>query len=91
MGDPVVPVTKNWFYNWAGSLKLGLYDGDTLIHVGDLSGVTDEVKANWRDYVGKVAEISCMEIHDTGGLRHPKLISWRDDKAPEECKLEQIR
>ena len=91
MGDPVVPVTKNWFYDWAGSLKLGLYDGEKYIHVGDLSGVTDEVKANWRDYVGKVAEITAMEIHDTGGLRHPKLKGWRDDKKPEDCRIEQIR
>ena len=91
MGDPVVPVTKNWFYGWAGSLKLGLYDGEKYIHVGDLSGVTDEVKANWRDYVGKVAEITAMEIHDTGGLRHPKLKGWRDDKKPEDCRIEQIR
>ena len=90
-GNPVVPVTKNWFFNWAGSLKLGLYDGTNYVHVGDLSGVTDEVKENWRDYVGKVAEITAMEIHDTGGLRHPKFKGWRDDKAAEECKIEQIR
>lgn len=90
-GATVVPVTKNWFYGWAGSLKLGLYDGDKLIHVGDLSGVTDEVKQNWKDYIGAVAEISCMEIHDTGGLRHPKLISWRKDKPATDCKIDQIK
>ena len=90
-GAPVVPVTKNWFYGWAGSLKLGLYDGDKLVHVGDLSGVTDEVKEHWKDYVGTVAEISCMEIHDTGGLRHPKLISYRNDKPAKDCVINQIR
>lgn len=90
-GAPVVPVTRNWFYGWAGSLKLGLYDGDKLIHVGDLSGVIDEVKQNWKDYVGMVAEISCMEIHDTGGLRHPKFISFRKDKAATDCTIDQIK
>ena len=90
-GATVVPVTKNWFYGWAGSLKLGLYDGDKLVHVGDLSGVTDEVKEHWKDYVGTVAEISCMEIHDTGGLRHPKLISYRSDKPAKDCVINQIR
>ena len=90
-GVPVVPVTKNWYYGWAGSLKLGLYEGDKLVHVGDLSGVTDEVKENWKNYVGKVVEISCMEIHDTGGLRHPRLMSYRTDKEPKECTMEQIR
>ena len=90
-GGPVVPVTKGWFYGWAGSLKLGLYDDDKLVHVGDLSGVTDEVKENWKDYVGSVVEISCMEIHDTGGLRHPRLIAWRTDKLAHDCTINQIR
>ena len=94
-GATVVPVTKNWFYGWAGSLKLGLYDNGQLIHVGDLSGVTDEVKENWKDYVGKVAEISCMEIttnQDGGwGFRHPRLIGYRNDKTPQECTIDQIK
>ena len=94
-GATVVPVTKNWFYGWAGSLKLGLYDNGQLIHVGDLSGVTDEVKENWKDYIGKVVEISCMEIttnQDGGwGFRHPRLINWRDDKNPVDCTINQIK
>lgn len=94
-GGPVVPVTKGWFNGWAGSLKLGLYDGDNLIHVGDLSGITDEVKANWKDYVGDVVEISCMEITENQqggwGFRHPKLLSWRTDKPARECTIEQIQ
>ena len=94
-GAPVVPVTKAWFYGWAGSLKLGLYNGDKLVHVGDLSGVTDEVKENWKDYVGKVVEISAMEISENAqggwGFRHPKLLSWREDKPARECTIEQVK
>ena len=90
-GDPIYPVTKNWFYGWAGSLKLGLYDGDKLIHVGDLSGIDESIKAHWKDYVGTIAEINCMEIHDTGGLRHPRFLGWRMDKSPKDCTIEQIR
>ena len=90
-GAPVVPVTKNWFFGWAGSLKLGLYDGDNLVHVGDLSGITEDIRQNWKDYVGTVVEVSCMEIHDTGGLRHPKAINFLRDKNPKECTLEQIK
>ena len=94
-GKPLEPVTKNWFYGWAGSLKLGLYDGDKLIHVGDLSGVTDEVKENWKDYVGEVVEIGAMEISENAqggwGFRHPKLLSWRKDKPARECTLEQVK
>ena len=90
-GDPIYPVTKNWFYGWAGSLKLGLYDGDKLIHVGDLSGIDESIKAHWKDYMNTIAEISCMEIHDTGGLRHPRFLRWRTDKNPKDCTIEQIR
>ncbi len=94
-GAPVVPVTKNWFYGWAGSLQLGLYNKNKqIVHVGDLSGITEEVRKNWKDYIGTVAEISCMEISEdkngNKGFRHPRLISWRTDKNPKECSLEQI-
>lgn len=90
-GGPVVPVTKGWFYGWAGSLKLGLYNGDNLVHIADLSGISDEIKQNWKDMVGTVVEVSCMEIHDTGGLRHPKAINFFRDKPARECTMEQIR
>lgn len=94
-GVPVEPVTKNYFYGWAGSLKLGLYDGDKLIHVGDLSGITDEIRQNWKDYIGKVVEISCMEIttNQNGGwgFRHPRMLRIRDDKPARECTIEQIK
>ena len=90
-GAPIVPVTKAWFYGWAGSLKLGLYDGDKLVHVGDLSGIDESIKANWKDYVNTVVEISCMEIHDTGGLRHPRALNFMRDKNPKDCTVEQIR
>ena len=93
-GAPVIPVTKNWFFGWAGSFKLGAMKDGKAIQIGNLSGLTDEMKERWKDYVGKVCEISCMEIMDnqdgTKGLRHPKLISWREDKRKEDCKWEDI-
>ena len=94
-GAPVRPVTKNWFFGWAGSLKLGLYDGDKLVHVGDLSGITDEMKKFWKNYVGTVVEISCMEISENQqggkGFRHPKLINIREDKNAKDCTIDQIK
>ena len=93
-GAPVTPVTKNWFYGWAGSWKLGVYKNGKLVEIGNLSGITDEMKENWKDYVGKVCEITAMEIMSNAqggyGLRHPKLVSIRSDKKAEECIYEQI-
>ena len=93
-GEPVYPVTKNWFYGWAGSWKLGAYKDGKLIQIGSLSGLTDEQKENWRDYVGKVVEVSAMETSENQeggkGLRHPKLIDVRSDVTPEECTYERI-
>ena len=93
-GGAVVPVTKNWFYGWAGSWKLGAYKNGIRVQIGSLSGLTDEQKENWRDYVGKVVEVSAMETSENQeggkGLRHPKLISIREDVAPEECTYERI-
>lgn len=93
-GAPVKPVTKNRFYGWAGSLKLGLWDGHRFVHVGDLSGIPDEMKMNWKDYLDKVIEITCMEISEdkngNKGFRHPKLLRVRDDKPSIECTIDQM-
>lgn len=93
-GAPVKPVTKNRFYGWAGSLKLGLWDGRRFVHVGDLSGIPDEMKMNWKDYLDKVIEITCMEISEdkngNKGFRHPKLLRVRDDKPSIECTIDQM-
>ena len=93
-GGAVVPVTKNWFYGWAGSWKLGAYKDGKLVQIGSLSGLTDEQKENWRDYVGKVVEVSAMETSENQeggkGLRHPKLIDVRSDVDPTDCTYERI-
>ena len=93
-GVPVEPITKNYFYGWAGSWKLGAYKDGKLVQIGSLSGLTDEQKENWKDYVGKVVEVAAMEVSENQeggkGLRHPKLIDIRDDIAPEECTYERI-
>ena len=93
-GAPVIPVTKNWFFGWAGSFKLGAMKDGKAVQIGNLSGLTDEMKENWKDYVGKVCEISCMEImtnqDGSKGLRHPKFLNWRKDKTKEECLWEDV-
>jgi ATP-dependent DNA ligase len=83
-GEPIEPLTKNYWNGWAGSLVIGIRKDDKLVVVGSLSGLTEEVLANWKDYKGRVAEITGMQIMDTEmkGIRHPKFIQWRDDLRP---------
>ena len=93
-GVPVEPITKNYFYGWAGSWKLGAYKDGKLVQIGSLSGLTDEQKENWKDYVGMVVEVAAMEVSENQeggkGLRHPKLIDIRSDIDPADCTYERI-
>jgi hypothetical protein len=82
-GANIEPITKPYFYGWAGSLKIGARKDDKIVQIGSLSGMTEEVLQNWKEYVGKVAEIGAMEVFkDTYGIRHPKFIQWRSDLTP---------
>lgn len=91
LGEPLEPVTKNFFNNWAGSLKIGLVRNDKVEYFGDLSGLTEEVLENWKNYVGKVCEVGGMSIDkESGHIRHPRFMGWRDDKEPRDCGWEQI-
>lgn len=91
-GKPYIPVTKPFYFHWAGSLEIGLVD-DTgaIVSIGYLSGITDELKENYKEYQYKVIEIGAMELNDTGGLRHAKMLGWRDDKTWEECSISQLK
>lgn len=90
-GASIIPVTKNFYNGWAGSLKLGLVKDGEPIYFGDLSGLTEEVLANPEDYKGKVVEVGGMQIDkESHHIRHPRLLSWREDKTPRECLWEQV-
>ena len=89
-GAPVVPVTKPWFFGWAGSLRLGVVKDGKDVEIGNLSGVTDEIKENWKDYVDYPIEVTAMEVMDTGGLRHPKFVRFRDDILKSDCTWEKV-
>ena len=91
-------VTKAYYYGWAGSLIIGLYDdaADRYVQIGSLSGITEEILSNWRDYVGKVVEITGMQTFkdDNGkvtGIRHPKMLGLRPDKEAKECLISQLQ
>lgn len=89
---PYLPVTKPYYLGYAGSLEIGLVDQDgKIVPIGYLSGLTDEVKMNYKDYEKRVIEVGAMELNDTGGLRHAKMLGWRDDKDWTECSIEQLK
>lgn len=89
-GALIEPVTKPYFHDWAGSLKIGLNKDGKAVQIGSLSGLEEEVLQNWRDYVGRVAEVTAMQITEDKALRHPRLVGWRTDKTPKQCEWSQL-
>ena len=88
---PLNPITKAYFNGWAGSLIIGAMRDGKMVPIGSLSGLTEEVLMNWRDYIDKVAEITAMQVfNDTYGLRHPKFVRWRDDLRPQDTDFYRI-
>jgi len=106
-GKRYIPVTKPYYLHYAGSLEIGLVkpadgrcritpdsewvEGLNIVPIGYLSGLTDEIKMNYKDYAGRVIEVGAMELNDTGGLRHAKMLGWREDKTWQECTLDQLK
>lgn len=96
-GLAIEPVTKNYFNGWAGSFIIGMYNPETDKYkpIGSLSGLTEEVLSNPSYYIGKVVEVTGMQIFkdeqgNFSGIRHPKLVQFRSDKSPKECLMEQL-
>lgn len=89
-GAPIEPVTKPFFNGWAGSLEIGLVKEDKVVPIGYLSNLTEEIKANAAQYKGRCIEVTCMEIQETGGLRHAKMLGFRDDLTVRDCTWEKV-
>ena len=93
-GASLVPVTKPYFYRWAGSLEIGVLKNGKVEPIGFLSGVTDDIKANFKEYAMKPIEVTCMEITQNAsggyGLRHAKMLGFRDDLTVEDCSWEKV-
>lgn len=59
----------------------------SLLEVGECSGFDDEIRESLTEKdLYRVIEVKCNEIFkDTGKLRHPRFLRFRDDKDMEEC------
>ena len=95
MGKTIIPVTKPYYYNWAGSLEIGVLKDNKVFPIGFISGVSDEIKKNYKDYAMRPIEVTAMEVqyHEDGrqpGLRHAKFLQFRDDLNIEDCTYNKI-
>ena len=90
-GEPLIPVTKLYFYGGAGSLEIGvLKNGNTIVPIGFLSNLTEEIKLNPSSVKGRPIEVTAMEFTEDKKLRHGKLVQFRDDLNIEDCTYEKI-
>lgn len=91
LDDPkALPVDKQFIVK-----KLTLSNGNTydIVVVGECGGITDEereyISNHQADTIGKVIEVKANELFkDTGKLRHPRFLRFREDKNIEECTWE---
>jgi ATP-dependent DNA ligase len=89
IGAAIEPITKPFFYGWAGSLEIGVLRDGEIFPIGYLSGLADEIKADARAQAMKCIEVTAMQIMETGGIRHAKLERFRPDLAPTDCTYEK--
>lgn len=91
-GQMIIPVTKGFYNDWAGSLEIGVLNSEGKIQsIGLLSNLTEDIKADPEKVKGKVIEVTCMEIdEETKGLRHAKLVQFRPDLGVVDCTAEKV-
>ena len=66
-----------------------------VVKVGECEGITEEDRAYMTrhkdDILGTVIEVKGNEIfNDTGRIRHPRFVRYREDKRAEECTWETL-
>lgn len=77
------------YNNRIGAVRFGQYSGDTLVELGQASGMSDAIRndmsENPEKYLGKVVRIKGMERLKSGAIRHPQFAGLRADKRPKDC------
>ena len=90
-GEPIEPVTKPYFLGMAGSLEIGVLRDGKVYPLGWLSGLSDEIKTNYKDYKGKCLEVGAMQFTEgNNALRHGKMIQLRPDLTVKDCTWEKL-
>jgi ATP-dependent DNA ligase len=78
----------------AGAVICGLYEGRTLVEKVRVGGgwtdeQRDELFADPKAFIGRVLEVKGWQVFDSGSLRHPNAVRFRDDKKAKECTFEK--
>lgn len=103
-GVPVIPISKNYYYNWPASITVGVYDGKgDIVELCKVAGLTEEFKTELRDNFnewkmcpvsisGMMVSTANANADGTGiSIRHPILRSIRrEDINPADCTLAKI-
>lgn len=103
-GVPVIPISKNYYYNWPASITVGVYDGKgDIVELCKVAGLTEEFKTELRDNFnewkmcpvsisGMMVSTANANADGTGiSIRHPILRSIRlNDIDPKDCTLAKI-
>jgi hypothetical protein len=96
-GEPIIAITKGFYNGWASAISFSVMKGNDPVHICWISGIDESMKekivTNPKELIGKVAAITCMEVEHIGNeysLRHPRIDTWRNDKAYKDCEWSQI-
>lgn len=103
-GVPVIPISKNYYYNWPASITVGVYDNKgNIVELCKVAGLTEEFKTELRDNFnewkmcpisisGMMVSTANANADGTGiSIRHPILRSIRrEDINPADCTLAKI-
>jgi ATP-dependent DNA ligase len=74
----------------AGSLEIGVLRDGKVYPLGWLSGLTDEMKTNYKNYKGKCLEVAAMQFTDDKALRHAKMVQLRPDLTIQDCTWDKL-
>jgi ATP-dependent DNA ligase len=73
-----------------GALVCGLYEGRKLVEKVRVGGGWTDVEREsiWkqpRTYIGRVLEVRGWQVFESGSMRHPNAVRFRDDKVAKDC------
>ena len=79
----------------AATITGALLIGGKLVDVCKVGNLPHKLRSaltlNPADYIGKVFEATGNKAFESGALRHPVWLRWRDDKVADECTLAQVK